>query len=232
MIGIGIGIGFTGRFKTASDILGDTTIIASWLKADDLTTITKDGSNLVSSWRDKNGTGHDLAQVTGASQPLWITPGTIRFDGIDDSMFTGAFTWVRPLTEFIIVKGITSNINLTISDGLLVNRCKTYFGAGNSQVSIFCGSALGPTAAPGDNTWFILKTVFNGANSLIQINQQTPITGNSGTSYQRGGFTLGARGSGTDYWANVEFKEYIAIYGNLSENDSSIIYNYLLTRIP
>lgn len=44
-----------------------------WLDANDLSTITKDGSNLVSQWNDKSTAGNNAVQATGAKQPLWTT---------------------------------------------------------------------------------------------------------------------------------------------------------------
>jgi hypothetical protein len=46
-----------------------------WLDANDLSTITKDGSNAVSSWADKSGNGYDVIQGTTTQQPIYNING-------------------------------------------------------------------------------------------------------------------------------------------------------------
>ena len=41
---------------------------ALWLDADDATTITKDGGNLVSQWNDKSGNARHVTQATAANR--------------------------------------------------------------------------------------------------------------------------------------------------------------------
>ncbi|CAB4213862.1 Concanavalin A-like lectin/glucanases superfamily [uncultured Caudovirales phage] len=62
-----------------------------WLDASDATTITKDGSNLVSQWNDKSINGYNATQATGAKQPTYTAAGisgksVLTFDGTDDYM--------------------------------------------------------------------------------------------------------------------------------------------------
>jgi hypothetical protein len=45
-----------------------------WLDAADPTTITKDGSDIVSQWNDKSGNGYNAAQ-SSAAKPLWLSSG-------------------------------------------------------------------------------------------------------------------------------------------------------------
>ena len=46
-----------------------------WLDADDSSTFTKDGSQLVSQWRDKSGYGNHAIQGNTIKQPTWTTGG-------------------------------------------------------------------------------------------------------------------------------------------------------------
>lgn len=64
-----------------------------WYDANDLSTITKDGSNKVSQWNDKSGNGRNVGQGTAGNQPLYVTGymggaslPAILFDGVDDWM--------------------------------------------------------------------------------------------------------------------------------------------------
>jgi hypothetical protein len=65
--------------------------LRGWYDASDLTTITESGGS-VSQWNDKSGSGHNLAQATGAEQPTTGTrslnnKNVLDFDG-GDKIFT------------------------------------------------------------------------------------------------------------------------------------------------
>jgi hypothetical protein len=60
--------------------------LVAWLDASDVTTITKDESDLVEDWRDKLGSTNDAEQATDNNKPLWVDNvrngnSVIRFDG-------------------------------------------------------------------------------------------------------------------------------------------------------
>ena len=112
-----------------------------WYDATDLTQITKDGSNLVSAWHSKGVADRTLLQATGTNQPLWVSPGTIRFDGIDNFLKTAAFTWKQPCFVYILVKLITKAFGAVILDGYISN----YFRVAQSTVASYLSLYAGPT---------------------------------------------------------------------------------------
>ena len=62
--------------------------LALWLDADDVSTITLNGSN-VSQWNDKSGNGRNVSQATAANQPTYTPSGlngrpAVVFDGVND----------------------------------------------------------------------------------------------------------------------------------------------------
>jgi hypothetical protein len=202
-----------------------------WYDATDLTTITKDGSNLVSVWAAKGGatTGKNLLQATGTNKPLWVTPGTIRFDGVDNFLRAN-FTWNQPEFIYMIVKQITWTVNDRFFDG---------WTAGTGAVSQFLASprlALSaPDLAAGNsglsvNTWGIIRVLFNGASSKFIVNNTTPATGDPGDN-NMGGFTLGVRGGLGSQFSNIEVKDIVCVDIDDAANETEI-YNWLVTRKP
>ncbi len=56
--------------------INNVTNIRAWYDATDITTITQ--ATGVSIWRDKSANAYNLAQATGASQPVYFTSGGSR----------------------------------------------------------------------------------------------------------------------------------------------------------
>lgn len=166
---------------------GDT--VAWFLQ--DLTTITKDGSNLVSRWNDKLGSGHDLIQATGTNQPTWSADG-ITFDGVDNKMETANFTYNVPAFWYLVLKQLSWTNTETMVEGkdnsyILLRQAGT-----TPKLGLYAGTALNEgTGKLAINTLGIVRCLFNGANSSLQINNETANTGNSGTVTALGGIKLG-----------------------------------------
>jgi len=53
--------------------------LAVWLDASDLSTITKNGSNLISQWADKSGNNNHATQLVGANQPLFTSSSSQNY---------------------------------------------------------------------------------------------------------------------------------------------------------
>lgn len=198
----------------------------AWYLADDLTTITKDGSNFVSRWNDKLASGHDLIQVAGTNQPLWQSNGVL-FDGVDNFMQTSNFTLNQPTFIYIVFKNITYMpwryfFDGTQGSGLLagittspnVQAYANTFSTANSNLTI-------------DN-FHVVRLLFNGANSKLIVNDTTPTTGNFGTG-NMGGLYLG-RGKSAGTYTNIQVKEIILRNVADDSTNETAIYNYLKTK--
>ena len=59
---------YLGRAKTPTDISG----LIAWYDAQDASTITMDGSNLVSQWSDKSSNANHVTQSTSANKPKYV----------------------------------------------------------------------------------------------------------------------------------------------------------------
>jgi hypothetical protein len=203
-----------------------------WYLADDLTTLTLIDTS-VSRWNDKLGSGRDLIQATGSYQPLWVTPGTIRFDGIDNYLKTDAFTYGQPAFVYILFKQITWSDSDRIFAGNVASSNALTQGTSTPIIRQVCST--GPTGADSGEltvgTWGIVRLLYNGASSRIQVNNGVVDTGNAFTTIF-GGITLGRRGDSNDYYGNFEVKEIILRNVADSAPDETAIYNYLVTRLP
>jgi hypothetical protein len=115
----------------------------------------------VSVWADESGEENDVQQATASRQPAWIssafgTAPAVRFDQLDDGM-TGSSLTAR--TVFFLVR---ANGSGTFS--LLAGR-ETMLAVSSLQT----GAAM------------VVTVVDDGAQSSLQIDENTPVTGDIGT---------------------------------------------------
>ena len=198
-----------------------------WYIADDLTTITKDGANLVSSWNDKLASGHNLVQATGTNQPLWSSSG-ILFDGVDNYMQTATFTLIQPEFIYIVINQIAWTSDHIIFDGYTTAGGLLYQRTTTPQIAAYAGSYLNNTNLP-VNTLGIVRVLFNGASSKVTVNATTPVTG-AGGSGNMAGFTLGNQGNHGGGYGNIQVKEVILRKVADNSTDEASIYSYLKSK--
>ena len=140
--------------------------------------------------------------------PLTTADG-ILFDGVDNFLKATAFTLNQPTTIYFLGKQITWTSSDKLIDG------DSYQVAAINQTGSSPGLRIiaGLEAAANDNlaldTYGVISAVFDGASSLLQIDNTTPTTGNAGTS-NAGGITLSAAGNNLQF-AHTQIKE-VVIY--------------------
>lgn len=208
-------------------ILNDGNTVA-WYDASDLTTITKDGSNKVSRWNDKLGSGNDLIQATGNSQPIWSNDG-ILFDGIDD-VLKKQFSLVQPVSIYVVVTPVSPWVNnKSFFDGYNIYTGAVRTSVQPEQIKAYANAYSGAVPYNSQTVHFslfdnkcILRTIFNSTNSRIRISGSKAITGDFGSASMNG---LSVGGNGTDL-AKCVVNEIIVRKLDETENNESIIYNY------
>ena len=197
--------GSTGLVAGRSIVPNMSNAVA-WYRQGQGVTVTGAG---VSQWDSQIGATH-LLQGTDTNRPSKEADGSILFDGVDNYLKAVAFTLNQPTTVYLLGKQVTWTDGDTVWDGNALNLMRLYDQTATPNIRMFAGS--GPTS----NIDFILDTyavvsaVYNGASSTLQVNNETPTTGNSGTN-DAGGFTLGAYdNSGTvGGFSNIQVKEVI-----------------------
>jgi hypothetical protein len=196
----------------------------AWYDSSDLTTITKDGSNFVSLWKDKLLSGVDLIQGTGSYQPLWSADG-ILFDGVDNYLKTAEADYNQPELIFAVMKQVTWTANDRLWDGNAVDSGQLRQATATPRMYIIAPTTGVYTADLALDTLGIVRVLYNGASSRIQVNAGAPSLGDAGAN-DMDGFTLGCRGSVGQY-GNIEVKEIVMRTSTTSEAD---IYAYLAAK--
>lgn len=179
--------------------------LAAWFVAG--VGITSAGG-LVSQWADQSGNGRHLKQATGTNQPALQADGTILFDGIDNFLKCDAFTLNQPVSGYMVFKQVTWTNNDRVYDGDGNDSMGLYQTAVTPRLLMFAGTvgSAASTQLPLD-TYGAMANVWNGAASVMQINNNSGITGDAGAG-NAGGFTLGSNGTASAF-ANIQVKEVI-----------------------
>lgn len=194
-----------------------------WYIADDLTTITKDGGNLVAQWNDKLGSGHDLLQSDDTKKPVWSASG-ITFDGSNDYM-QSAFTLNNGCSGYMVLNVLNYvATNKYLVDGITT---ATYALYQNTLTKLYLYGFYNDEFTTG-SLHILRGVVKSGTNaSKLIVDNGTTFTGSNYSNL--GGITLASKGDGTSC-CNVLFRE--VIFRKVVDNstDETSIYNYLATK--
>lgn len=194
-----MGIGPSGPGVPPPELPVTITGLRNWWDASYLASITKDGSNLVSTWADLGPAAKNLTAAT-TRRPTWTDAAVnglaaLVFDGTSDAMQTAADAEaIQPWSVVMVVKRVTSAGYSNAFDGRSNGNCRMGTSSGTT-LTPYAGSYANAAAKDwGNNVLHIVTAVFNGASTKQQIDNGSTGTDNGGTN-NPGGFTIGAHGA-------------------------------------
>jgi hypothetical protein len=215
-------------------ILQDGNTVGWWI-ADDLTTITKDGNNLIDIWKDKinnfqlniadNGAGASLS-------PLWTSDG-VRF-GLsgNTALSTPVFSVMQNLIYYMVLKVISLNASYSWwiegSGGARpVFYCNGAYSATN--YFIYNGSETNSGISVDTAKFVIARVIYNDANSYLKIDNavSSAFNANGVTTTQ---LYLGRFQNNNIYNSRYYVKEFIARRIVDTTVNEAAIYNYLKAK--
>ena len=172
--------------------------------------------------------GNHIRQATAASQPVWDATNGILFDGVDDFM-NNAVTWSlpQPVTIYLVGKQVTWSDGKIITEGSTNYYCRLWQQESSPQIRI-SASANGANYLANTNlavnTFGIVTALFNGSNSLLQVNNTDAVTGDIGTNAMNGLYI--GKGASAAY-SNIQVKAIIIRKVADSADIRTVIKNYL-----
>ena len=217
---------FDEAVPTAEELLASENVMARWVAAEENLT----HGSPVSQWNDISGNGRHLVQADPLRQPTWGSVAQeIIFDESNLRYIGSSGEFNQPLSVFLVMKRITH-----------INGGRFFCGEGPSgsiyqaststSIIAWSGDTLIHSGGVGDD-YIIVRVVFNGANSYIRINDGLKSEGNLGSNSLNNRITLGSNGATSAFdYSNVAYKEAIIWNGVISDEDSDIIHNYLVTQ--
>ncbi len=206
------------------------TSLRGWWKSDAGVTIATG----VSSWLDQSGNGNTLLQATGAAQPA-LTAGAINglpaltFDGTDDSM-RAVFTLVQPETIFIVMSQVShAQFDMMFDGSTTTNVMSLQQTVATPGMAIRAGTLVATNTNLAIGTFGLVTAIFNGASSVLQVNNTTETTGNAG-ALDGAGLRLGTRGDAGGNFGNVQIAEVIVMGAVATAAERASMKAYVLAR--
>lgn len=167
-----------------------------WLRSD--LGITKDGSNIVSSWADQSGNGNDFTIPGTNTGPLWLENqlngyASLSFDGITDGLYHLGLNLVQPVDIYVVMKQkvhshgcspygfywyFDDEGNSPNHDGIRMAQIGTSpnlaIDSSKPYDGIFECDTLNQLSL---NTFGLAQALFNGNSSLTRVNGGSANTG-------------------------------------------------------
>lgn len=200
--------------------------LLAWYDGDTLAT---DPAN---TWSDRSANNYDLTLFNAPTLVNNAINGhdALQFDGINQYGQRGITPVLnQPLSYYVVLKQITFTANNHFFACNPVNALKLLQGFGGSP-QIDMNSIVPLTMNPNLNlnTYGIITSIFNGANSEIRNNNNAAVVGNAGVANGLG-FTLGSYFSPSNY-VNAEFAFLIIRQGADNTTTQNLFINYLKNR--
>jgi len=190
------------------------------------------GGSGVRRWKDQSGNGRDLLQNIDTNRPVAQSDGSILFDGVDNFIKSEAFTLIQPTTVYALVKQVTWANGDTLFDGDTTQSGRIYQDTATPDLG---GTSNGANFFARNSNltlgnYGVISVVWNGAASILQVNNTTPITSNAGAG-SMGGFTVGSIGAGTSLWANIQVKEAVIFSSAHNATTRALVIDYLTNKV-
>ena len=183
---------------------------------------TSVGDTAISQWDDLSGNERHLVQANALYQPE-LTEDGIAFS-LGHLLKTGTFSSNQPVFIYAVIRQDSWVANEYIFTSY--NNYNIYFQqrTATPNVRIAAGTPSGNNANMSIGTFYIVRILFNGASSKLQINNTTATTGDFGANAMDG---LAIPSPFTTTGAATTIKAFIRRSVDDSGDDEYMIYNYL-----
>lgn len=158
----------------------------------------------------------DLVNMTDANRPVLSVSGgysIATFNGTAQIMKAAPFNLAQPESVYFVGSQITWTINEYLFDGNATQSGAVIQTTATPQLNLHAGSSVAANTTLAVATKAAISAIFNGANSVLGVNQLVATTGNAGAA-NMGGFTVGSAGTPGTY-GNITFLE--AIIRNVAD---------------
>ena len=192
-----------------------------WYEFDEAN-VTLVGDTAVAQWDDLSGHERHLIQANTLNQPEWTDDG-VAFS-IGHLLKTGSFSSSQPVFLYIVMRQDVWTANETLFGNY--NNANVAMQQRTSSPNIRVTSGIYSTnnANATIGNFVIVRILFNGASSKLQINNTTATTGDFGSNAMDG---IAIPNAGGTSGSSLTIKALIRRSVDDSGDDEYMIYNYL-----
>ncbi|WP_167516860.1 arabinofuranosidase catalytic domain-containing protein [Hydrotalea flava] len=197
-----------------------------------LKTFVGSGNGYVTTWYDQSGNARNATQTTLSQQPAIVLSGVVQrantqpavvFDGLSQTMASGAFTLNQAFTRNSVTQFLSNKTTLHYFNNAGGNPNTGLMTFTNNNASMYAGNTGGPTQSFATGSQYVLSEEFNGANSYLAVNGASSATSNPGTTGLNG--IQIASYNGASYYSNIAVSEITIFPQALSTSDRQTIEN-------
>lgn len=219
--------------RTYTDVLTDGNTVGWFIAEEEY--MTKDDGDSITIWADASGLGHNLLQTDGTGRcPIWHEGDSVTFNGVQQWLKTASFTWDQPEMIYAVIK---QNTNWASGDGIFHsngwNDLAVIQNGSTPQIALYCDPSgliyFSVANSPPLEEWVILRIVANGSSSKLQYNDNTAVTGTVGNA-SASGFVVGNSHTAWVACAEITVREIILRKIDDSDDDETLVYNYLKSK--
>ena len=166
---------------------------------------------------------------TGGYHMQLVDQAMVQFDGVDDRLTAVPFSFNQPATIYLMCKQMSFTSTDYFVDGNGTNTMGITQQGTTPDIKQSAGVFSSANNGFAINTFRIITAVFDGVNSLLQIdNGGVSVIGNAGSN-NPGGIMLGGRGDGSRF-GNFTVLEYLGYNAAHSEALQISIRNGMASR--
>lgn len=209
--------------------------LTSWYDASDSLVPNTDGATLTQ-WTDKSDTANHLTTVNNTPK-CYVN---IQ-NGLRAAYFTGPASAAsivgankadsnQPQTHFLVFKPTAwSTGTWQVIVDMQTDEQRIAKQTGTTKITCYAGTAHLVGDSVSDNTCSLITTIFNGASSSIQLNNNTAVTGNPGTRLNSNYPIVGAGPTNTESYTGY-IMEWLVYDGALTTGQQTTVKNYLNSK--
>ncbi len=176
-----------------------------------------------------NNDGTKLFMIGTVSNSVFeydLGDGSIVFDGVSQFLEADSFSFTQPKTIYILFLQESFTDLDAVYDGNLGSSGVLRQALPSSDLEFATnGFSLGPITTFPLNVYGVVSVVASGVNGVLQLNNETPLVGDTGTEAMNG-FNLG-RSPGLGRFSNIGVKEVIAYSGAHDSEQRLEVIEYL-----
>ncbi len=198
------------------------------------TTLQSTDAGSVAAMKDRSGNGNHIIQATGSNQPILKTSQInslpiVRFDGSNDELANGSFSLSQPFTVYLVYKPVSWGAGSRDVMAFSTTGNGVRWQRSSSQMQLWPGSTAITDSDHSTGSFYLVALKFNGSSSAQQTNNNTEVTGGSGSG--SAGFDYLGSGNGQQ-WSQIDVAERL-IYGaahTFSSGDGLLTRQYLNSK--